>query len=251
MTKIIKLGLIFLLISGTLSCTGEGEIENSPEMQEYELLFSYGPGTDKYVKIAIINYFKLVALGAEYEASFPITQKWTSGMKIFVGGSPNDELLSELHLIKDEINSLVTDGFSIEIVNDSLKSNYYIFFGSGNNYVKKYPNQLKYIHDNWGLFSISANKNFEITSGHMYVDIERANFAEQKHILREELTQSLGFPNDIQYYITSIFYEGWSTTDNYSEFDVEIIRLLYHTKMVSGLNSSSAEGALKAILGIR
>ena len=85
----------------------------------------------------------------------------------------------------------------------------------------------------------------------MYVDIERANFVEQKHILREELTQSVGFPNDIQYYNTSIFYDGWSTTNSYSEFDVEIIRLLYHTKMVSGLNSSSAEGALKAILGIR
>ena len=52
MTRTIKLGLIFLLISVTLSCLGEGEIENSPETQEYELLFSYGPGSDKYLKLA-------------------------------------------------------------------------------------------------------------------------------------------------------------------------------------------------------
>jgi len=244
--------IVFVCLIGlSLSCTEEGTIEITPESQDYELLFSIVGVPDYYTKLIVIDFFKSVALGIEYGSTIKLTRKWSSDMKIFVGGSPSDELLQELHLIKNEINALVTDGFSMEIVNDSVNSNYYIFFGSGKDYANLFPGQSYYIKDNWGLFYIEWDTNFEITSGDMYVDINKANLVEQKHILREELTQSLGFPNDIPYERESIFYKDWSTTNYYSDLDIEIIRLLYHPEMGAGLNESSVDNVLKGILGIR
>ena len=49
----------------------------------------------------------------------------------------------------------------------------------------------------------------------------------KKHLLREELTQSLGFFNDSWLYPESIFYQGWTDVTEYSEMDKEIIKMLY------------------------
>jgi hypothetical protein len=76
--------------------------------------------------------------------------------------------------------------------------------------------------NNWGLFSVGSVK------GYMYVDINRANEVEQKHLLREELTQSLGLFNDSYKYPESIYYQGWTTTTEYAPIDIELIEMLYN-----------------------
>ena len=68
----------------------------------------------------------------------------------------------------------------------------------------------------------------------MYVDIFRADLPGQKHLLREELTQSLGLGNDSPQYIESIFQSAWTTTTSYSMLDKDVIRLLYHPEMNIG-----------------
>jgi hypothetical protein len=50
----------------------------------------------------------------------------------------------------------------------------------------------------------------------------------EKHVLREELTQSLGFGNDSIKYPDSIFYENFSSLTKYSELDKAIIRKHYN-----------------------
>ena len=162
--------LFFLLIlTFSTSCNKDsGLIEL--ELDEYE--------------IDVIHYFKKVALGFEFGITPKITRKWSLDMKIFVGGEPNTELMVELEKIKEEINELATDGFEIKIENDSLRSNYYIFFGSGIQYAKIYAGQQSLIESNWGLFSVFWNGQNYINSDSMYVDITRANLTEQKHLLR-------------------------------------------------------------------
>ena len=80
-------------------------------------------------EINVIDYFKKVALGFEFGTASSITRKWNSELKIYMGGEPNTVLSDELERIKSEINALVTDGFQLKIVNDSLQSKYFIFFG--------------------------------------------------------------------------------------------------------------------------
>jgi len=226
--------LFFLLIlTFSTSCNKDsGLIEL--ELDEYE--------------IDVIHYFKKVALGFEFGITPKITRKWSLDMKIFVGGEPNTELMVELEKIKEEINELATDGFEIKIENDSLRSNYYIFFGSGIQYAKIYAGQQSLIESNWGLFSVFWNGQNYINSDSMYVDITRANLTEQKHLLREELTQSLGLAKDSPLYPESIFQSEWTLTTNYAPIDKDLIRLLYHPNMRVGLNEAKVDGVLRQIL---
>ncbi|MBK8505756.1 MAG: DUF2927 domain-containing protein [Saprospiraceae bacterium] len=195
-----------------------------------------------------MDYFKDIALGFEFGNASMITRKWKSDLIVFVGGRPTSELLAELEKISSEINALATDGFNIAIADDSLKSNYYIFFGTGTEYAEKFPSQSNLVSSNWGLFSVFWNSQNELYSGQMYVDIMRANSTEQKHLLREEFTQSLGLAKDSPLYIESIFQSAWTATTEYAMIDNDLIRLIYHPDMSVGLNEEQVDKILKKIL---
>lgn len=198
--------------------------------------------------ISAIEYFKDVALGFEFGSASQITRKWKSTVKIFVDGDFSTDLETELTRIVTELNSLFSDGFSIEIVSDVADSNYFLFFGTGEDYAALYPTQTNLVGSNFGLFSIFWNGSSELDRAHMYVDTERANLAAQKHLLREELTQSLGLARDSEEYPTSIFQALWTTTNEYAEIDKVLIRMLYSSEMVIGLTESNVEPVLRQIL---
>jgi hypothetical protein len=89
-----------------------------------------------------------------------------------------------------------------------------------NNYDLSSPQRLK---KNWGYFETTCS------SGKMYVDLHRNKDEEShRHLLREELTQSLGLMNDPWDYPESIFYQGWSTTTEFAPIDIYLIDLLYN-----------------------
>jgi len=174
----------------------------------------------------VIEYFKDVALGFEFGGASEITRKWAFDMKIFVGGNPDQFLLDELYDVVDELNALVSDGFQISVVSDTATSNFYIFLGPGDTYGEIFPSSKPLVASNWGLFSVFWNSSDALTTGYMYVDTERADAAGQRHLLREELTQSLGLAKDSPKYPTRIFQPQWSTTSSFAEIIAELIKLL-------------------------
>ncbi len=199
-------------------------------------------------QLSVVSYFKQVALGFEFGNASKITRKWTTTMKVFVAGTPSTALRTELDRIVSEINTLVSDGFKIEIVDDVNQSNFYVFFGTGGQYANLYPDQSSLVANNWGLFSIFWDGSNALNNGHMYVDINRANDAEQKHLLREELTQSLGLARDSTRFPDSIFQSEWTRTTRYATIDKDLIKLLYHPDMEIGLNATQVEALLIRIL---
>jgi hypothetical protein len=231
--KLILLLTISIWIFISSCSKDDEEISPTLELSDYDL--------------AVISYFKNIALGFEFGTASAITRKW-SEMKVFVGGNVTNELIAELENIKTEINDLATDGFKIVIVNDSIQSNYYVFFGSGVNYADLFPSQSNLVNSNWGLFNFRWNGQNQLISGNMYVDIDRADLAEQKHLLREEFTQSLGLAKDSPFYMESIFQSAWTTTNEYAIIDRDLIRLLYHPEMSVGLNENQVDQVLKNIL---
>jgi hypothetical protein len=220
-----------ILLFSILSCSEDEDV--SLNLNEYDL--------------EVISYFKDIALGFEFGSASEVTRKWCSELKIFIGGDVSTELSEELNKIVNEIENLTTDNLSIQIVNDSSLSNYYIYFGSGEKYASIFPSQENYINSNWGLFSVWWTNNC-IDRGHMYVDIFRANNTEQKHLLREEFTQSLGLAKDSNRYPFSIFQSSWTRTLTYTDLDKDLIRLLYHPKMKTGLDVISVDEKLREIL---
>ena len=220
----------------TYSCSKDSNnvVIPTPELTEYQQ--------------TVIDYFKEVALGFEFGNASRITRKWNSNMKIFVGGMPSPAILDELDSIVTEINALVTDGFQMEVVSNQNLSNYYIFLGGSAGYVALYPGQSNLVNSNWGLFTVFWGSSQHLNSGHMYVDTERADLMAQKHLLREELTQSLGLANDSKKFSESIFQSDWTTTNSYASIDRELIRLLYHPDVEVGLGATQIESVLTDIL---
>jgi hypothetical protein len=199
-------------------------------------------------QLEVIEYFKDIALGFEFGGASAITRKWPNDLRIYVSGDASAEILAELDTIILEINELATDGFEIELVSDSLASNCHIFFGDAATYADQYPEVTNQVNVNWGLFYVYWNSQDQFTRGHMYVDITRANLVEQKHLLREELTQSLGLAQDSPQYQESIFQINWTTTTEYAPIDRELIRLLYHPLMQIGLDDAEVDQQLRNIL---
>ena len=229
--KVLKNFYKLILLFSILSCSEDEDI--SLNLNEYDL--------------EVISYFKDIALGFEFGSASEVTRKWCSELKIFIGSNVSTELSEELNKIVNEIENLTTDNLSIQIVNDSSLSNYYIYFGSGEKYASIFPSQENYINSNWGLFSVWWTNNC-IDRGHMYVDIFRANNTEQKHLLREEFTQSLGLAKDSNRYPFSIFQSSWTRTLTYTDLDKDLIRLLYHPKMKTGLDVIRVDEKLREIL---
>ena len=139
----------------------------------YCFLFSYSKELDKLqtydnllnsYQLNLISYFKSIALGFEFYDISKITRRWETDMNVFVGGNPNDELISELELIKNEINDLTTNQFKLNIVNDSLSSNYYIFFGNRIETLKVFPEWSDLTLSNLGIFYVFWNDLNQINS---------------------------------------------------------------------------------------
>jgi hypothetical protein len=182
------------------------------------------PKVKKEHSVESKEYFNEIALKSEFKGNMKNVLKWTSDMKIYVDGNKKGYLIDELKRIVSELNGII-DPIEIKIVNSKSESNYIVYFGNyqnlKNDYKIYYPELLE---NNYGYFEIMPNN-----SGLMYVDITRtSNVDAQKHLLREELTQSLGLVNDSYRYPESIFYQGWTTTTEFAPIDRELIDMLYN-----------------------
>lgn len=194
------------------------------------------------------TYYKQIALGVEFGTGSGVIHKWETNLKIIVTGEPETYLLTELDNIVEELNELTGSGIKLERVTDQAQANFEIFFGSGNDYADIEPNATSYVGTNWGLTWIYWNTNGVIYQGSMYVDIFRAtDINAQKHLLREELTQSLGLLNDSYDYASSIFYQAWTTTTEYADIDRKVIQIHHNPQIVSGMTLAEVEAVLNNI----
>ena len=246
MNRLICIIFSFCLLSG---CTDLETVPYTESAEDYKLLHDYGTTTLYWVKKNLINYFVSVALGTEYGPGFKISRKWHSDMRLFVEGSDFEDLLEELDQIILDINELTTDEFQITLVDHKSEANFIAFIGTKKDYNKAYPGASEIVNENDGIFRIEMD-DFEIIGGSLFVNSELLFLDLKKHLLREELTQSLGFGNDIPYYPNSIFYEQPSRVTSYNINDKEIIRLLYHPQMIAGLSESTVRSVMGDILGV-
>ena len=193
--------------------------------------------TDCFSQDTISDYYKEIACKSEYSANKDTSsyepKRWKKDVKIFVKGFPDSVVCSELDKVVSELNELI-ETIEIRIVDFESEANLIAYFGWGLDYDKFEPIAEPYTGTNWGLACIYTGNNDDWNHGSFYVDVVRCNDHPienatklKKHILREELTQSLGLLNDSIKYPESIFYNGWSMTTEFTELDKEVIRRHY------------------------
>lgn len=200
--------------------------------------------TPDFTNTELIEYFKDIALGFEFGSASEITRRWENDVNLFIGGNISEANSNEINKIKDEINELITTNISFNIVNDSINSNHYLYIGLPDDYNSIFPdNSINQI----GSFWLYWDSNNSFNNSRAFID-SRVSITLQKHLLREELTQSLGLAKDSYTYPESIFYQDQSLTTEYAEIDKELIKLLYHPDMSTGLNASEVESVILEIL---
>jgi len=93
-----------------------------------------------------------------------------------------------------------------------------------------------YVPTNYGFFwSLWHDDNYEIYNSRILVSSADINQTERSHLIREELTQSLGLMNDSNKYEDSIFYQDWTDVTEYSIIDKSVIKMLYLKKIKPGM----------------
>ena len=229
--------ILLLLVILITSCTKESNNKESNNSEENELV-------PEYSNTEIIEYFQSIALGFEYGDASEITRRWEEDINLYLGGNITNENLIEINRIIDEINELITIDISLNIVNDSINSNHYLYIGSSQEYNKIFPdNIVNQIGSFWTYFD-SNNLFFYCRA---FVD-SNVSSIQQKHLIREELTQSLGLAKDSYTYPESIFQQRSTLTTEYAKIDRDLIRLLYHPQMSAGLDAAEVENVIRKIL---
>jgi hypothetical protein len=79
------------------------------------------------------------------------------------------------------------------------------------------------------------NQKLEIQRARILISTTGINQRERSHLIREELTQSLGLMNDADTYRDSTFYQGWTDTQEFTMLDRDLIRMLYDARVRAGM----------------
>nr|WP_299339092.1 DUF2927 domain-containing protein [Allomuricauda sp.] len=188
-----------------------------------------------------IDIFLQIVLNPEFGFQSNGARKWDKDLLVFLKNPERTSLVNEFNKISNEINELSQE-IKIRRVFDESEANFIIFFSDMDSYAKFEPTASEYLYDNLGFFWVRANERFIVESGSMYVDVDRTDEIEcQKHLLREELTQSLGMMNDHNGPKNSIFHRGWNCTTKYSEMDKRIISVFLNNEIKAGMSHSKLQ----------
>lgn len=242
---LLLLALIFTLISCD---SDDGDDDAIIAIDEEEEIFNL-TGNQQIA----IDYFNDITLGFEFGNASRITRKWVTDVTIFVSGSGSTELLAELDIILSDLNTLISESgsdISLRLVTNENEANYNIFFGTAEEYIQLRPDREDLIQSNFGLFFVNFGEQNSIASGEMYVDTERPSPLKQRHLLREELTQSLGLARDSSRFSDSIFQSSFDIgcAVSFAEIDEDLIQLLYDPRVNTGLTENMVTPVLSEII---
>lgn len=184
-----------------------------------------------------LKLFLNIILNNEFQNKPQKCKKWLQDIKIFIYFEKYiKELDDEANKIIKEINE-ISDTIKINKTDNFNDSHIKVFLSSAKTFMDYLPeNNWKYLQNNYGFATIFYNKQFIINKALIYVDIYRTKELKcQKHLLREEITQSLGLVNDINMK-KSIFNQQWECTNKYTNFDKMVIKLFMSKKIKPGMN---------------
>ncbi|MEO0408682.1 MAG: DUF2927 domain-containing protein [Cyanobacteria bacterium P01_A01_bin.135] len=195
-----------------------------------------------------IDYFKEIALGSEFGNASPRIRKWRGPVNIRVHGTPTRADEAALAQIVQDLNRLLgqstRDQVSVNVLaaNDTRQANVDMYFVPHSEFSRYEPNyragNLGFAYVNWRNNEIYKARIL-VTSTNDITPTERA------HLIREELTQSLGLLRDSMRYRDSIFYQGWTGTTRYTDLDEAVIEMLYNPAIQPGMDGTQVETALR------
>jgi hypothetical protein len=214
-----------------------------------------------------INYFLEVALGSELGNSAATIRRWEDDICIHLN-FPSQENISPqaeravratvedvVDDINDNFDALATlveraggnrswSPIEVAIAGETCTSpNIELYYVQAENFSRYDPNvrrgQVGHVWTWW-------DQN-EINRARILISSNYLNANERDHVIREEITQSLGILKDSWEYPDSIFYQGWTSVTDYAPIDEAVIQMLYHPAIEPGLESRQARQQLSSL----
>lgn len=183
----------------------------------------------------VLNYFLEIGLCPEFgKCPAPMVKKWTSDIRIQLNGNYTESDEQELEIITSELSELT--GLSIKIVESNPNIDiHFVHYNSFKKYIPEYTGTAK--QD--GLFVSRNHPGSSVLYAATICIREDADELLRNHLLREELTQAMGLPDDSRAYKDSIFQKDpFYKPTEYSAMDKEVIKLLYDKKMRPGMTEN-------------
>ena len=208
-------------------------------------------GDSPYGKYSIrsMEYFLEIGLCTEFQENCdPKVRKWESGIIVAIHGSYTDEDYQEVQKIMSELQQLT--GLAFTLANNSNLPNMNIYFTTQEGFTQCHPKYDEMVRREGlqrGLFTFDTNNDNDgniIIRANICID-QSMPLITRHHLLREEMTQSLGIGNDSTRYPGSIFQQNWDSKPRaYTEIDKEVIQILYDTRVLVGMTPEQVKQAL-------
>jgi hypothetical protein len=198
-----------------------------------------GPGADGYTE-AELSYFAEIAFGAEFGGSAtPLLHRWEASPSIQVHGTPSAADEVTLAQVIEEINALTQIG--VQRTDGAGSIDFY--FVPQADFPLYEPN---YLPGNTGFVWVWWDQPQHIFRARIMAasDISQEG---RSHVIREELTQSLGLLGDSQLYAESIFYASPQLILSYASIDRAIIEMLYRPELAPGMTQEQALRVLRRL----
>jgi len=139
-------------------------------------------------------------------------------------------MVREIMDVVSDLNYII-DPIDISLVKDKRESNITVFFGGYNSFISNNLDLIRVqeLKSCEGFFTCKSNGSNEITSSRVFINLPNQDGIDDvRDVIREEITQSLGFFNDGTTYPESCFHEGQNKVFEYPEIDVKLISHLYN-----------------------
>lgn len=196
-----------------------------------------GPEIDGYTGEEI-DYFAEVAFGAEFGGASARLRKWRQSIRIKTHGDPTAEDEATLTEVVEELDDLI-DVVQLELTDNDADID--IHFAPESEFSDILPD---YIPTNLGFFWVWWNASSEIVRSVILITTEQVTQQERSHLIREELTQSLGLMRDSPRFPGSIFQQAWTATTEYAPIDRVLIEMLYREELTPGMTRDAALSVL-------
>jgi hypothetical protein len=192
-----------------------------------------------------IAYFVEIAGGAEFNPDVGVIHRWSDDVRITVYGDATAADLVMLDGIVDELNQLIVDG-AVAVV--SVGGNVEMHFAPQETFADIEPN---YVPGNLGFVWVTWDSAGAIEYARVLIASDGVTQEERAHLIREEVTQSLGLLNDSWEYPDSIFYQGWTSGLEYAAIDRAVIEMMYRDDIRPGMGVDEAVAVLRGLNRLR
>jgi len=188
-----------------------------------------------------VDYLQEIAFGFEYGSASEVIRKWGENPRLKIFGTPTQQDLTVLESLISDLNALMAE-VQVELVDSDPTVE--VHFAE----VAVFPSILpSYVPGNTGYFSIWFNELEQIYRSVVLIASDEGDQEVRSHILREEVTQMLGLGRDSWTYMSSIFYQGWTTTQEYAPIDEALIEMLYRPELPRGAAYRPAVDILRTL----